>query len=217
MRRRNDRQETGSSPPGIAARVTLVLVSTTLLVLASCRTGKETERAGAEDVRCTYALESIDNFRLAGVPLYSKTSLDVNDATETLGSFARGEMPASFVLNVTARRSDTAGTPEAVTLVSFPWTLYIDDVPTIEGDIPQAMKLPAGHGHLVIPLWMKLDLLRFFKASRYEKLVDLAFALGGAHGSTARLKLRVKPVMRDASGELAYPQEVEIAGTKSRE
>ncbi len=168
-------------------------------------------------MRCSYRLESIDNFRLAGVPLYGKTTLDVNDATETLGSFARGEMPASFILNVVARRSDTAGTLEALTQVSFPWTLYIDEVPTIEGDIPQAMKIPTGGGQLTIPLWIKLDLLRFFKASRYEKLVDLAFALGGTHGSTARLKLRVKPVMRDASGELVYPQEVEIVGTKPRE
>jgi 23S rRNA pseudoU1915 N3-methylase RlmH len=63
---------------------------------------------------------------------------------------------------------------------------------------------------------MNLDLMKFFKDKGYEKILNLAFALGGAQGSTSRVTLRARPTIRTDFGPLTYPGEIDIIDKEFR-
>ncbi len=187
------------------------------LTIPSCNALKEAASSAVDIPRCSFKLDGISNFRLAGVLLYGKNSLDLTDATEALTSFAQGVFPVSFILNVAVRRPGTAtSSPPGLTLTSLSWTLFIDDVQTIEGDIPQPIVIPGAGEQALVPIWMKFDLLRFYKDRGYDKLVSLSLALGGAHGSASRVTLRAKPTIRTDYGDFVYPGEIEIVDKEFR-
>lgn len=197
----------------------LLFAILTGLMLTSCNVVKEASQSILNLTRCSFKLDGISNFRLAGVLLYGKTSLDVNDATQALTEFAQGEFPVSFILNVAVKNPDggaAATTSSNTMLTSLAWTLLIDDVPTIEGDIPQPVTIPGSGQQAIVPVWMKFDLLRFFKDKGFEKLVALAFELGGAHGSANRVTLRAKPTIKTSLGDFVYPGEIEIVAKEFR-
>ena len=203
----------------LTKRALLSTALCTVLSLTSCNVIKEIGQSVTNLSRCTFKLDGISSFRLAGVLLYGKTSLDITDATQALSSFAQGELPASFVLNVAVRNPNTGtgGTTQStVTLSSLSWTLLIDDVKTIEGDIPQPMTIPGTGQQVIVPITMKLDLLKFFQDRGYEKLVNLAFALGGARGSASRITLKAKPTIKTEYGMLSYPGEIDIVDKEFR-
>lgn len=189
------------------------------LSLTSCNVVKEIGQSASNLSRCTFKLDDISNFRLAGVPLYGKLKLDIADATEVLSSYARAELPASFVLNVAVQNPNTGAggsRNSTVTLTSLSWTLLIDDVQTVEGDIPQPITVAGTGQQAIVPVWIKLDLLKFFRGQGYDKLVGLAFALGGAEGSAKRVTLRAKPAIKTEFGELSYPGEIDIVDKEFR-
>ncbi len=204
---------------GYARNTGRVLAFAVLLTYCGCSALKEIGQSASSLSRCTFKLDGIDNFRLGGVLLYGKTKLDMVDATQTLSSFAQGELPASFVLNIAVRNPNTGSgwtTKSTVKLTGLAWTLLIDNVKTVEGDLPQGFVIPATGEQVIVPLWMKLDLLKFFQDSGYDKLVSLAFALGGARGSTSRVTLRAKPTFKTEFGSLTYPDEIDIVDREFR-
>ena len=99
-------------------------------------------------------------------------------------------------------RRDGGTTKTAATLTSFAWNLRLDDTPTISGDIAEPISIPGTGQQAMIPLRMNLDLYGFFKDKGYEKILDLALALGGANGSASRVTLRAKPTIRTEFGPL---------------
>ncbi len=184
-----------------------------LLDLPSCTVIKEIGQAVTNLSRCRFKLDGISDFRLAGIPLSGKVDLNLADAAQALGSFSRGEMPATFTLNVAAANPNdgTGGSPKAAaTLTSFAWSLRIDDMQTITGDIPEPVVIPGTGQRTIIPLRMSLDLVRFFRERGYDKIVKLALAMGGAQGSAARVTLRARPTIRTDYGSLTYPNEIDI-------
>ena len=181
--------------------------------LASCSGVQESAQSKASLPPLTFALDGVSNFRVAGVPLYGQSKLDIDGARETLTAFAAGEFPVSFILNVTVTnpdRSSEAGDNAHFILSSLSWTLSVDGIPTIDGDIPQPITIPTGGQPALVPIWIRFDLLRFLKDRGYDSLVALAFQLGGAHGSARRLVLHAKPTLKTDEGEYLYPGEVEI-------
>ena len=190
-----------------------------LFTFASCSVIKEIGQAVTNLSRCSFKLDGIGDFRLAGVSLTGKKALNLTDAAQAVASFGRGELPASFTLNVAAQNPNdgTGGSPKtSATLASFAWTLRIDDTPTISGDIPEAVEIPGMGQRTIIPLRMNLDLLKFFGDKGYEKIVNLALALGGAEGSAGRVTLRAKPTIRTEYGPLTYPNEIDIIDKEFR-
>lgn len=189
------------------------------LSMISCNVIKEIGQAVTNLSRCTFKLDGITDFQLAGISLSGKTSLNFADAAKALAAFGRGELPASFTLNIAAQNPNdgTGGTPRsAATLTSFAWTLRLDDTPTISGDISQPLEIPGTGQQTIIPLRMNLDLFRFFSDKGYEKIINLAFALGGAQGSASRVTLRAKPTIRTDYGHITYPHEIDIIDREFR-
>ncbi len=200
-------------------RLRYVLVVLVAMTAFSCNVIKEIGQAVTNLSRCTFKLDGIGDFRLAGIPLSGKSSLNLADAAQAVGSFSRGELPASFVLNVAAVNPNdgTGGSPKSTaTLSSFAWTLLIDNTQTISGDIAEPVVIPGTGQRSIIPLRMNLDLVRFFREKGYDKMVNLALALGGAQGSAARVTLRAKPTVRTDYGPITYPNEIDIVDKEFR-
>jgi hypothetical protein len=158
-------------------------------------------------------LEGISDFHLAGIPLSRKTALNAIDAAQVAASFGRGELHASFMLNIAARNPNTGaeGTPKSsATITSFSWTLLIDGTPTITGNISEPITIPGTGQQAIFPLRISLDLVRFFQGQGYDRIVNLALALGGVRGSASRVTLRARPTIQTEFGPLTYPDEIDI-------
>jgi hypothetical protein len=199
--------------------IAALLVGLSACTFSSCDALKEIQQTLSNLSRCSFKLNGLSNFQLAGIGLDGKTGLDLLDGARALAAFGRGELPASFTLNVLVRNPNdgTSGTTRsAVVLSGFAWNLRLDDTPTISGDIQEPVTIPASGSETVLPLRMKLDLLQFFKDKGYQKILDLAFSLGGAKGSTSRVTLKAKPTVRTDYGTLAYPGEIDIIDTEFR-
>jgi predicted small secreted protein len=200
-------------------RLLLTLVLVPALTMASCNVIKEIGQTMTNLSRCTFKLDSIGDFSLAGISLSSKTQLGVVDAAQALASFSRGELPASFTLNVAAQNPNTGSggtTKTTATLTTFAWTLLIDNTQTISGDIARPIEIPGTGQQTVIPLRMSLDLVKFFKDRGYNNMINLALALGGANSSPSRVTLRARPTINTDFGPLTYPGDINIIDKEFR-
>jgi hypothetical protein len=172
--------------------------------------------------RLQFKLGAVNNFSLAGVNLSNAggiSNINLIDGANLLAAFTRGTLPASFTLNVLAKNPNdgTGGTKNtSAVLKSLAWRLLIDDKETINGNIPNTIEIP-GVGHeTTIPIVMSLDLLKFFQNQGYESLINLALALGGRSGSSARLTLKATPTVDTFLGPITYPGEISIIDREFR-
>jgi len=196
-----------------------VLLAAFTLSVIGCATLQQLGSAITNISRCSFKLDHIGDFQIAGIALSGKSKLGFVDGARAVAAFAKGELPAQFTLFVAAKNPNdgTGGSTKTVaTLTSFAWNLRLDDTPTIAGDIAEPISIPGTGQEAMIPLRMNLDLYSFFKDKGYEKILDLAMALGGANGSASRVTLRAKPTIKTDLGPITYPGEIDIIDKEFR-
>ena len=200
----------------------LVLLAVFGLVFTSCSVLQELGGAAMNLSRCSFKLDHVGDLQFAGIALSGKTKLGFADGARAIAAFAKGELPTQFTLFVSAKNPNNGSggsTKPAATLTSFAWNLRLDDTPTIAGDIAEPISIPGTGQEAMIPLRMNLDLYAFFKDKGYEKIIDLALALGGSSGSSgsaSRVTLRARPTIRTEFGPLTYPSEIDIIDKEFR-
>lgn len=166
--------------------------------------------------RLKFKLGSVADFSLSGISVSNKSKLSDFSALDLLklsSSFAQGNFPVSFTLNVeTVNPNDGTGRYASTnaTLKSFAWRLLLDNNETVSGNIAQPVTVPGTGQAAIIPLQINLDLLNFFKNKGYESLINLALNLGGNGGSASQITLFAKPVISTVLGDLSYPNELKI-------
>lgn len=197
----------------------LVLTS----VIYSCSTIKSITDTLTNLRKIEFKLAGIESFKIAGVDIASKrsiTDLSIAEGISLTRAFTSNQIPAEFILNVAARNPNdgSGGTPTAAaTLVGFDWKLYIDSKETIAGDIASPVTLPASNQTTIIPLRVQMDLYKFFGDRGYEGLLNLALALGGVQGSTAKVMLDAQPKVNIRNyGTIEYPGRIKIVDTEFR-
>jgi hypothetical protein len=172
--------------------------------------------------RLQFKLGSINAFTLANVRLDNKRTINdisILDAANLLAAFTRGELPASFTLNVLAKNPNdgTGGTRNTTAILkSLAWRLFIDNKETINGNIGSNIEIPGVGQTTTIPIVMALDLVKFFKDNGYENILNLALALGGVSGSAARVTLKATPTIDTFLGPITYPGEISIIDREFR-
>lgn len=172
--------------------------------------------------RLQFKLGAVNNFTLAGINIGgARTINDFNviDAAKLIAAFSSSKFPASFTLNVLAKNPNdgTGGTKNtSAVLKSLAWRLFLDDKETINGNIPNSIEIPGVGQEKTIPIVMSLDLYKFFKDQGYESIVNLALALGGVSGSSARIKLKATPTVDTFLGPITYPGELTIVDKEFR-
>lgn len=188
------------------------LLILTLLSNLSCSVFKTISNIG----RLKFKLSNVSDFTLSGISVSNKSKLSDFSAIDLLklsSSFAQGNFPIAFILNVQALNPNdgTGGYPNTnATLKSFPYRLVLDNKETISGNIAQPVTVPGTGEQTIIPLQINLDLFSFFRDKGYESLINLALNLGGNGGSASQITLYAKPVVSTVVGNLSYPQEIKI-------
>jgi len=170
--------------------------------------------------RLQFKLGEVNSFRVNDLDISNKSSLNDFNATDLIkltSSFAQGKLPVSFVLNVDAKNPNdgTGGYARTdATLKSFKWRLFIDDKETISGDIDSPVTVPGTGEVTKIPLRVNIDLLQFFKDQGFDRVINLALALGGKNGSTSKITLFATPTVSTPIGNITYPGELTIIDTQ---
>ena len=163
-----------------------------------------------------FKVENVNNFQVAGVPISGKSSIkDINmtNALQISQIFTQKKFPAQFVLNLAALNpNDGKSTPTKTdaTITNLEWRLILDDTPTVSGVVNNPINIPGSGQSVIIPLTIQLDLYQFFGNQGYDKLLNLAFALGGAQSDLKRLKLDIKPTVMTPIGPIAYPGRITV-------
>ncbi|MCC6845248.1 MAG: hypothetical protein LC116_04310 [Bacteroidetes bacterium] len=166
--------------------------------------------------RLQFKLDGLSNFRLAGVSFAGKSSItdfSAFDALSLTRAFGTNQFPAEFILNVAAANpNDGKGgaRQSSALLQGLEWRLLIDDKQTVSGDIDAPVEIPGTGQTTIIPVRISLDLYKFFGSKGYDNVINLALALGGAKGSTSRLKLDARPTISTPIGPLTYPNRITI-------
>ncbi len=169
-----------------------------------------------------FKLKNVTDMSLSGVKL-SKLSkvndMSIQDGLKLTQAFAAKKLPAQFTLNVLATNPNTgkSGIPKTnSTLSSLDWKLYIDDTETVAGDIKSPVQVPGTGSAVNIPLGVNLDLYKFFGSQSYDKLINLALAIGGSGSSPSRLKLDARPKVETPFGPIVYPGRITIVDKEWR-
>lgn len=166
--------------------------------------------------RLQFKLGNITNMKVAGINMGNKLDIkDFNllDGATLLSAFTSGKLNTSFTLILLAKNPNdgTGGTANTSAVIkALAWRLFIDDSELINGNISNGIEVPGVGKETTIPIDMSFDLLSFFKGDNYEKLMNLALALGGKSGSCARVKLGVKPTVDTFLGAITYPGEITV-------
>ena len=96
------------------------------------------------------------------------------------------------------------------------WRLFIDSKETVTGNIG-GITVPGIGQATNIPILMSLDLFKFFSDQGYDGIINLALALGGRNGSSARITLKATPTVETVLGPITYPGEIDIIDREFRE
>ncbi len=194
--------------------IVIGLLAVSVVCLAGCSVYKTLVNVS----RLKFKLGTVNKVQLSGVSLEGKKQFKDFNPFEILqisSAFARKSLPVSFVLNVDAKNPNdgTGGYPrEDITLQSFPWKLYIDGKETVAGNIEAPLVVPGKGEVTVIPLPIQIDLFKFFGNQEYKDLINLALAIAGNKGASAKLELYARPTLGTVLGNITYPGELKIVG-----
>jgi hypothetical protein len=203
-------------------RISPFLISLVFLLLSSCSTLSDISNALASLKKMEFRISGLSNMRIAGVDvsrISDPSKLSVADGIALSTAFARKSLPTTFTLNVDARNPNNGSqgarnTP--LTLSGLDWRLLIDDKQTITGNIDKPIEIPGTAPLTNIPLSVSVDMYKFFADRGYDGIINLALALGGTKGSTARVKLDAQPSVGTAFGTMTYPSRITIVDSEFR-
>ncbi len=200
----------------------VLLAAATLLVAESCAVLEDMASVVTNLQRLKFRLGNVHDFRVAGVSLGGRSKISeftFADGLKLFEAFRSKTLRADFVLDVEAMNPNdgTGGSPQTVaTLAGLESRLIIDGSPTVTGDIEGAVDIPGTGQKSVIPIRLSLDLLDFFGEKRYEDLLNLALAIGGANRDPSRIALDAQPRVNTPYGPITYPGRIIIVDKEFR-
>jgi hypothetical protein len=202
------------------AALALIAMLAYALLVPGCATVRGIGDTALALQRLQFKLDGAHPGTLAGVDLAKVTdpgSLSTLDGLKLAQAYASGEWPFAFTLDVAVRNPNDGsgdGTARVGLLESLAWTLELDGVETISGDIPEPVSIPGTGETVILPLRMSLDLYRFFGDRGYEGLLNLALAVAGSEGSTSQVVLSAVPTVSVGGIPLRYPGRIRIVDAR---
>ena len=194
----------------------LVVIAFIAFSFQGCQTLQNISKTLTDLNKLQFKLDRVDNFRLAGIGLSSKSKLSdfsIPDGLRLTQAFATKNLLADFVLNVAVKNPNdgTNGKNQTIaTLTRLDWRLIIDDVQTISGVINNSVDIPGSGQTTYIPVGISIDLFQFFGNKGYDKIINLALALGGVSSSPSRIKLDIMPTVSTPLGPIQYPNRIVV-------
>ena len=158
---------------------------------------------------------------LCGIDVTNKhavSDFNFGDGLSLLNAFRTGQFPLTLTVDVAARNpnpASTGGIGNTLQLTQFPWTLSLDQHPTISGGIGAPVSVPGGGTTEIIPLQTSIDLKQFFANKSYDDMINLATTLSGQGGSS-HVQLVAQPTIGTPVGSFKYPNPITIVNTEFR-
>ena len=178
-----------------------------LLIVGSVM-GCQTLREVSNLKNVQFRIDRATDARLAGIDLsgvQSYNDLSGRDITRLGSALARGELPLSFTLHLTATNPENNRVDARLTQMD--WTLLLQDRETISGTFDREIVLKPG-APTDVPVDLRLDLVEFFDEN-LRGFVDLAIAVGG-QGPPQNVKLKVQPTIQTRLGPMKYPNPITV-------
>ena len=196
----------------IMKKIIIIITALTIFFsFSSCNFISQTASMLNDLQHLQFKLGKADNFVVNSVnisKIKSVSDLSISDGVRLTQAVANKSLPVNFTLNILAQnpnsKSTTTSTTDAI-INSIDWILFIDDKETVNGRVATPIAVPSGNQTTAIPVSIGLDLVKFFGEKSYADIMNLALAIGGAGGSSSRLKLKMKPTVSIAGFPISYP------------
>ncbi len=192
------------------------------LSVSGCATVRQVTEALVGVERLRFRLHGVSDFRIVGIPLAEKkalTDFSPVEAAQLVSAYQARRLPAELTLELAVDNPNDGRQGRRrlpITISTMRWRLFIDEIPTVSGELAQPVEIPASGETTVVPLRVQLDLYQFFGQRRYEELLQLALAIGGKGGSPSRIALDIEPVLSTPLGALRYPQPIRVVDKEFR-
>lgn len=172
----------------------------------------------------TYSIHSIESVYLGGVSVGGKKEINDFSVKETLTlalMVSTKKMPLRMTVNIAVKNpnkgmGDANGFNGSATLKSMDWRLLIDDIPTINGNLPKAFDIPGNGQTTIVPIEMSVELYEYLEQKGYEGMANLALAISGLGGAGTRLKIDALPTVSTFIGDIQYPNRITIIDKEFR-
>jgi hypothetical protein len=200
----------------------IILIFSAIVLSQSCAALNQMASVLANLKRLQFKISDVSDFRLAGIDIGAKSALTQFSALDGLTlvrAFASKNLPAAFVLNLQVVNPNTGtggSTQTTSTLSGLECRLLIDGKQTVAGNIDHPFEIPGTGQATLVPVRLSLNLFEFFADKRYEDLINLALAIGGASRNPSRLALDAQPSVVTPLGAITYPGRITIVDKEFR-
>ncbi|MBU3678143.1 MAG: hypothetical protein FGM32_00860 [Candidatus Kapabacteria bacterium] len=193
-----------------------------LLLVTSCASIRDMANSIMSLKDMQFRVVRVENMRVAGVNvsrLNNLKGLSATDAYNLLQAYHTKKLQTTFTVFVEARNPNDGsggGKPASLTLKALPWKLYIDDRPSVSGDIRSEVAIPGGGTSDPFPLEISVDLSSVINDRGYEDLMALALSIGGLNSEPTKLIVEATPTVSTPYGVMTSPRPVRIVNTEFR-
>ncbi|MCK5840263.1 MAG: hypothetical protein KAG99_10465 [Bacteroidales bacterium] len=159
--------------------------------------------------RCDFILKSIENISLAELSIddmHSINDLSMMDVAMITMSFAKGQLPLKFTLNVEISNPND----QVASMNKLDWILLIDDIEMTRGVTNRRVEVLPG-GKAMLPLQFNMDLTKLLSGESANAVMNFGFNLAGYDGMPSRVILKAKPTIMVGNSEIAYPGYISIS------
>ena len=174
-----------------------------VVILSSCDILQQATMV-ANLLKCEFRLESLNNFKLAGIDIQNKQSLtDLNllDAAKITNAYLTKSLPAGFTLNMQVKNPN----PGAAGINNIGWILFIDDTQITQGAVNKRVQVAPNGGVSTIPLEISFDMIKVFSGKTKDALLNLAFNLAGQGTRSSNIMVKAKPSVYIGNQRVDYP------------
>lgn len=199
-----------------------LLIPVVLLLVTSCASIRDMANSIMSLKDMQFRVVRVENMRVAGVDvsrLQNLKGLSASDAFKLLDAYHSKRLVTTFTLYVEARNpNDGSGgaKPADLTLKALPWKLYIDERPSVSGDIRTEVAIPGGGTSAPFPLEISVDLSSVINDRGYEDLMALALSIGGLNSQPTKLMVEATPTVSTPYGIMKSPRPIRIVNTEFR-
>ncbi len=166
------------------------VVASLLLWPSSCSTLTQV----ASLLTCNYNLQTVTNFKFAGINLTNTqdiTNLDPVAALKVTTTLLSGTLPLSATVNVGVTNPNVT----AAQLAGLDWALFFEGVNILSGETQQQVYVAPNGGSSVVPFAVQIDLMELFKKESKERMLKFANGLLHLGESNSQVTMKIRPAI----------------------
>ncbi|MCF6270365.1 MAG: hypothetical protein L3J41_11680 [Melioribacteraceae bacterium] len=194
----------------------LFITITTLLI--SCAAQRSIEYLA----KMKYKIHSVTDFEVEGVSIDGKSQLgdfSPSDLLRLVPAFSRGELNASFTLNLLVQNPNPANDANEILdieITALPWELFVNDNKILTGNISEPIHLKGNISEEKIPIKIHFNVSEILNKGSVNDLLKTVLKFGGKNSSTSNITLFAQPEIGTIIGNISTPNPIKIVDYEFR-